>query len=159
MPKIEEDCFRFTGLDIKVVDDGIEVSMEDYTNSLQDVKNIRKVDDQNELLTKLEMQEYRKMTGKISWLANSTRPDLSFTALWISKNNKEATISNLRDVDRILKKVRERESKIKYEHIGDKGDLMVVGIGDTSLKTSDKAVGGVILFLTNSSMTRASLIY
>ena len=27
--KIEEDCFRFTGLDIKKVDNGIEVSMED----------------------------------------------------------------------------------------------------------------------------------
>ena len=36
---------------------------------------------------------------------------------------------------------------------------MVVGIGDASLKTGDKAVGGVILFLTNSSMTRASPIY
>ena len=36
---------------------------------------------------------------------------------------------------------------------------MVVGIGDTSLKTGDRAVGGAILFLTNSSMTRASLIY
>ena len=107
MSKIEEDCFRFTGLDIKVVDDGIEVSMEDYTNSLQDVKNIRKVDNHNEPLTKLEMKEYRKMTGKISWLANSTRPDLSFTALQMSKNNKEATISDLRDVNRVLKKVRE----------------------------------------------------
>ena len=39
------------------------------------------------------------------------------------------------------------------------GDLMIVGIGDTSLKTGDKAVGGVILFLTNSSMTIASPIY
>ena len=36
---------------------------------------------------------------------------------------------------------------------------MVVGIGYDSLKTDDKAVGGVILFLTNSSMTRASPIY
>ena len=36
---------------------------------------------------------------------------------------------------------------------------MVEGIGDTSLKIGDKAVGGVILFLTNSSMTRASPIY
>ena len=35
----------------------------------------------------------------------------------------------------------------------------MVKIGDASLKTGDKAVGGVILFLTNSSMTRASLIY
>ena len=72
---------------------------------------------------------------------------------------KEATISDLRDVNRILKKVRERESKIKYEHIGEKEDLMVVGIGDTSLKTGDKAVDGVILFFTNFSMTRASPIY
>ena len=64
-----------------MVDDGIEVSMEDYSDSLQDVKNIRKVEDHNKLLTKLEMKEYRKITGKITWLANSTKPDLSFTAL------------------------------------------------------------------------------
>ena len=36
---------------------------------------------------------------------------------------------------------------------------MIVGIGDTSLKTGDKAIGGGILFLTNSSMTRAPPIY
>ena len=36
---------------------------------------------------------------------------------------------------------------------------MVVGIGDASLKTGDKVVGGVMLFLTNSLMTRASPIY
>ena len=49
---------------------------------------------------------------------------------------------DLRDVNRILAKVREHESKVKYEHIGDRDDLMIVGIGDASLKTGDKAVGG-----------------
>ena len=77
----------------------------------------------------------------------------------MSKKNRDTTISDLRDVNQILKKVREWKSKIKYEHIGEKEDLMVVGIGDASLKTGKKAVGGVILFLTNSSMTRASPIY
>ena len=48
MSKIEEDCFRFTGLDIKKVDDGIEVSMEDYAESLEDIKEIRKLEDINE---------------------------------------------------------------------------------------------------------------
>ena len=80
-----------------MVDDGIEVSMEDYSDSLQDIKNIRKVQDCYEPLTKLEMKEYRKMTGKIAWLANSTISNLSFIALQMSKNNKEATISDLRD--------------------------------------------------------------
>ena len=38
-------------------------------------------------------------------------------------------------------------------------DLMIVGIGDTSFKTEDKAVDGVVLFLTNSSITKASPLY
>merc|ERR1711873_261387 len=38
-------------------------------------------------------------------------------------------------------------------------DLIVVGIGDASFKSEEKAVGGVLLFLANSQMTRASLIY
>ena len=48
MSKIKEDCFRFTGLDIKKVDDGIEVLMEDYAESLEDIKEIRKLEDINE---------------------------------------------------------------------------------------------------------------
>ena len=74
--KIKEDVFRFTGLDIKVVEDGIEILMDDYTQSIKDIKEIRKVEDQNEELYKLEMKMYRKMTRKIAWLANSTQPDL-----------------------------------------------------------------------------------
>ena len=53
--KIEEDCFRFTGLEIKKVDDGIEVSMKDYAESLEDIGDIR-MTDRNEPLTKLEMK-------------------------------------------------------------------------------------------------------
>ena len=74
----------------------------------------------------VEMKEYRKMTGKITWLANTMRPDLSFIALKMSKNSKEATISDLRDVNQILAKEREHKSKVKYEHVGEKEDLVVV---------------------------------
>ena len=43
--KIEEDTFCFTALDIKVKEDNIKVSMEDYSRSLKDVTSIRKVED------------------------------------------------------------------------------------------------------------------
>ena len=55
--------------------------------------------------------------------------------------------------------MKERESKLKCEYKGEKEDLMIVGISDTSLKTGEKAVGGVFFFLNNSSMMRASPIY
>ena len=43
--------------------------------------------------------------------------------------------------------------------IGPKNVFIVVAIGDASLKVNEKAVGGVLLFLANFSMTRASPIY
>ena len=95
--KIERDNFRYTGIDVTTVNYGIEVQMEDYVESLDEMKKIRKAD-REEDLTKLELKEYRKMTGKLSWLANSTYPDLSYTALAMSKKNNSAKIKDLRDV-------------------------------------------------------------
>ena len=133
--------------------------MEEYAKSLQILTEIRKVEDRNEPLNKEEMKLYRKMTGKIAWLANSTRPDLCYQALQMSKKNQEATISDLRDINRIIKQVHSRESKIKYAHIGNREDLVVIGLGDASYKQDDKAIGGVILLLANSSFTKVLPIY
>ena len=107
--KIERDNFWYTGLDISTKEDGVEIDMADYVASLQDVTHIRKGNKDNDL-TKQEIKEYRKVTGTLSWLVNSTRPDLSFTALAMSKKNHSAKISYLRNVSRILKKVQDRRS-------------------------------------------------
>ena len=51
------------------------------------------------------------MTGKIAWLANSTRPDLCYQALQMSKKNQGATISDLRDVNPVLKESEKRKAR------------------------------------------------
>merc|ERR1712101_34810 len=96
--KIEENNFRFTGLDVKTTDEGIEISMEDYANSITEIQDIRKAN-RTEPLTKAELKEYRKYTGKLSWLAQGTRPDLSYSALNLSKKNNSATIADLRNIN------------------------------------------------------------
>ena len=58
--KIEDDVFCFTGLDIKVEEDSIRILIEDYTQSLKDIKDIMKVEDQNE-----ELSNYPRCTEKI----------------------------------------------------------------------------------------------
>ena len=77
----------------------------------------------------------------------------------MSKKNKEATISDLRDINRIIKQVYSKESKIKYAYIGNKEDLVVIGLRDALYKQDDKAIGGVILLLANSLFTKALPIY
>ena len=58
IPKIERNNFHFIGLDVKTVEDGIKISMNDYMQSLKDIKEIRKVEDQNEELTKMEIVSF-----------------------------------------------------------------------------------------------------
>ena len=81
--KVDEDEFRFTGLDVKAGNGKIEVLMEDYANLVEEIKEIRKAD-RADKLTKTELKEYRKYTGKISWLSQGTRPDLSYSALMLA---------------------------------------------------------------------------
>ena len=61
--KIERDNFRYTGTDILMVKDGIEIEMDDYVNGLKDIKEIRKVE-RDEDLTKNEIKEYQKQQQK-----------------------------------------------------------------------------------------------
>ena len=63
--KVNRDSFRYIGIDVEAIEDGIEIKMEDYVDSLEDVKEIRKVD-RDEDLTKAEMKIYRKMSRKLS---------------------------------------------------------------------------------------------
>ena len=80
-------------------------------------------------------------------------------ALQMSKKNNEATISDLWDNNRILKKVRERKSFIKFGYLRDANDLIIIRVRDASYKQDEKAVGGIFLFLANSSLTQAAPIF
>ena len=82
--------------------------MEDYTNLVEEIKEIRKAD-RAEKLTRTELKEYRKYTEKISWLLQGTRPDLSYSALTLANENNRATISDLSSVNKIVEKSEKRK--------------------------------------------------
>ena len=52
------------------MNEGIEIEMADYVDSLKDIKEIQKAYKDDDL-TKQDIKEYRKIIGKLSWLANS----------------------------------------------------------------------------------------
>ena len=48
---------------------------------------------------------------------------------------------------------------MKFARIGPKEDLVILGMGDASFELEEKVVGGVLLFPSHSSMTKAVPIY
>ena len=79
---VGDDCFHFTGIDVRKVKDGIEISMEDYAKSLEEMVRDAKAD---EMLTREELKVFRKLVGKLNWLVANVRPDLAIYALDLAK--------------------------------------------------------------------------
>ena len=156
--KIEKDKYRFTGIDVLKVCDGVELSMEDYSSSLEEITEVRR-EKKEELLTKSELKLYRKYVGKISWLAENTRPDLAVWALNLSKSGSKATIGDLKKLNRVIKKVKSRQSKVKFAKIGNKQDLVLHAVGDASFKCDGPSVGGQLIMLGNKYTNKVSPLF
>ena len=93
--KVESNSFRFTGLDICKHEEGITVSMKEYADSIEDLEDIRNAPNEDKL-TNQELKVYRKYTGKLSWLAANTRPDLAIVSLMINKKMNSTTIKDFK---------------------------------------------------------------
>ena len=155
--KVEDDSFIFTGIDIKKVEEGIEISMEDYAKSLEEVQ-IRdtKADDP---LTRDELKVLRKFVGKLNWLAANTRPDLAIYALELAKKQKKAMVKDLREINKVLKKVREKDSRVLFTKVGKKDELIVMGVSYASYHHDDRSVAGELIMLGNQKTGKAAPIY
>ena len=116
-------------------------------------------DKSDEKLTREEMRVFRKYVGKLNWLAAKTRPDLAINALELAKKQKTAVLKDLRNMNRILQKVREKDCKIIFKKIDDKDELGVVGISDASYHYDDNSVGGEMILLSSKQTTAASPLY
>ena len=78
---------------------------------MEEITEMRKAD-RHDGLTRLAMKKYRKCTGKLSWLTQGTRPDLSVTVLTMSRKNNSVMIADLHKVNKVLKKVSSKESEM-----------------------------------------------
>ena len=137
---VESNCFRFTGIDVKKVKEGIWISMEDYSKSLEEIQiKDAKAD---EPLTREELKVFRKFVGKFNWLVAYTRPDLAIYALELAKRQKKAVIKGSREINRVLKKVRCKESRVLFTKIGEKNKLCVMGVSDATYHQDDRSVAG-----------------
>ena len=74
----------------------------------------------------------------------------------LAKKNNSAVISDLRNVNRIVEKIKREENRVVYGRIEYKENLQVIGIVDASYKSEEKSIGGMMIVLADEKMTRAS---
>ena len=111
--------------DIEVTADCIYMRQDHYANSIEEI-DIDKNEDPERPLNKKEFKAYRGITGKLVWLNEATRPDLSFDSLSLAYQNKDAKIKHIIEANKIVRKAKASESFTKFSHIGKFEELKIV---------------------------------
>ena len=151
--KIELNKFKFTGLNIEQKYDGIYVDQMEYIQSIKPISTQGLEAEENTMLTKPQFKEYRRLTGQLAWAVQNTRPDLAFDVRHMATRNKDAQISDIQNANKILKRAKAADIKVKYSKIGEWKDLKLVTFTDSSFKNSEdkvRSVGGRVTFLMSS---------
>merc|ERR1712105_279907 len=68
-------------------------------------------------------------------------------------------LKDLRDVNRILQNVREKNNKIVFRKIGEKEEICVDGVSNASYHQDENAVSGEIILFRNKKTTAAAPLY
>ena len=110
---VESDCFRFIGIDVKKVKEGIEISMEDYAKSLENIQ-IRDAK-ADEPLARDELKVFKIFFREIELTGSKHN-----IFIGVSKETEESAIKDQREINRVLKKVEEKESRELFTKIGKK---------------------------------------
>ena len=137
--KLEDNVFRFTGIDV-FKEDRIVISMEEYAKSLEKLEIIR--GSSEEELTETELRIYKKYIGKLKWLVSNMRPDLAVYVIKSAKKQKKATLKELRNNNRILEEVVEEQNRAVFERVADKGKKCVISVSDVSYHQTELSVAG-----------------
>ena len=86
--------------------------MEEYAKSMEKLV-IRKVSSE-EKLTEAQLKVFKKYKGKLNWLPSDTTPDLAVYVIESARKQKKATLKELRNINRILGNIVEKENKVVF---------------------------------------------
>jgi hypothetical protein len=85
----DEDDFKYVGMHVKQVGSTIVTDKDSYVANLE-VPEIKPGSSMDDLLDEEGQADFRAVAGRIGWIANSSRPDLSYANLVLSMKVRNA---------------------------------------------------------------------
>ena len=144
--------FKYVGLDLIQVGSEIQVNQDVYIQGLEGiVVSPRRAQDIHDVLNSDERAEVKHVCGQLLWLANNTRPDLSYETCQLCNVGKSAVVGDLGRINKLIKRAKQESVKTRYPSLGDPKDWIVVVYCDSSFANlpDGASQGGFIVFLSS----------
>ena len=153
----KESCspFKYVGIDIFQDEHGLYLSQESYAKELDKINiEIAKDEEKSRPVTDKEKTLFRKLLGRLNWLSTQTRPDIAYEVSVLSSNVKNATVRDLIEANKLLKKCQIKNFALFYPKL-DLDNLKICCYADASygkLKEGGSQ-GGMFVELVSDNKT------
>ena len=146
--KEDQGDLKYIGLDLHQSRNQITVSQKKYIESLEEIETDSKRKNEEELNCK-EKRMLRGAVGQLNWIAFQTRPDMAFDACNAAVSLKNATIKDIKSINKSIRKAKAKESNIKFNNIGNLKQGEIICFTDASFRNlkGEGSQGGHIIFL------------
>ena len=149
--KVDQDSFDYVGFRINQDDRGITIDMNKYVKDAANVSPIAPAEPDRQL-TNSESSLYRSLVGKLNWIVQGSRPDKAFDVIELSTRFNCATSLDLSRVKKVLLKLREHESVIKFNRMNsDRSILIFTDAAHTNLSDGISSTSGLAVFIADKS--------
>ena len=146
----ELQTFKYLGINVRQTDSCIEIDQNSYINELKEVEiSHEKRKNKYAQLNKEEARQLRGLAGQLNWMASQTRPDMAYNACEISVSIKDATINDLIQANKYIRKAKSKNVSLKIVDLENLEQCSIICFSDASFANlkGNASQGGFIIFL------------
>ena len=149
----EDDCmFKYVGQEVKQTHSEITIDQQQYIDDLSTTE-IPVYQGKSDVLDNEAKRELKAITGQINRVATQTRPDLVYDACEISSSVKNATVEDVMQANKVMRKAKSNTVRLQFRDLGDVKRAELISFSDASLGNlkDRESQGGHIVFLVGKN--------
>ena len=158
--RCEEETFNYVGFYLTQSSDCITISQNDYVQSLPDVEMPpERISQKCEKLAPEEITTFRALVGKLNWAVQGSRPDFAFHVVQFSTKFNDATVNDLLQLKKCIKKLKESSCEVIFPTLGRPESWSITVFSDAAHANLNgvNSTSGHIVFLTGENRRCAPL--
>ena len=146
--------FRYLGLEVQQIDDGIIIHQDSYIQSITGIT--ADLSDSKTKLSTSSLRQFKGLIGQLQWRAKQTRPDISYDACVLSTKVKSASLRDIKKANKLLKSLQQIKVVVQISNTGDISSSSLILFSDAShgnLSAGGSQGGFIILLYGNHQST------